>query len=66
MGGDGAARPVKLVVEHATKHYQTRTGTVHALEDYSMQVHEGELVCVLGPSGCGSPLCSGRWPACTV
>jgi NitT/TauT family transport system ATP-binding protein len=53
MGGDGAARPVKLVVEHATKHYQTRTGTVHALEDYSMQVHEGELVCVLGPSGCG-------------
>ncbi|MGH6914995.1 MAG: ATP-binding cassette domain-containing protein, partial [Geminicoccales bacterium] len=53
MGGDGAGRPVKLVVEHATKHYQTRTGTVHALEDYSMQVQDGELVCVLGPSGCG-------------
>ncbi|MGH6942631.1 MAG: ABC transporter ATP-binding protein [Geminicoccaceae bacterium] len=53
MGGNGAARPVKLVVEHATKHYRTRTGTVHALEDYSMRVQDGELVCVLGPSGCG-------------
>ena len=46
-------RPVKLVVDRATKHYQTRTGVVHALEDYSMEVSEGELVCVLGPSGCG-------------
>jgi NitT/TauT family transport system ATP-binding protein len=53
MGGNGAGRPVKLVVERATKHYQTRSGTVHALEDYSMSVAEGELVCVLGPSGCG-------------
>ena len=53
MGGNGAEPPVKLVVEHATKHYQTRTGTVHALEDYSMAVRAGELVCVLGPSGCG-------------
>ena len=52
-GGNGAQRPVKLVVERATKHYETRTGLVHALEDYSMSVREGELVCVLGPSGCG-------------
>ena len=51
-GGNGG-KPVKLVVEHATKHYETRTGLVHALEDYSMRVDEGELVCVLGPSGCG-------------
>jgi NitT/TauT family transport system ATP-binding protein len=53
MGGDAIGEPVKLVVEHATKHYETRTGLVHALEDYSMRVSEGELVCVLGPSGCG-------------
>ena len=44
---------VKLAVEGATKHYQTKTGLVHALEDYSMEVKDGELVCVLGPSGCG-------------
>ena len=53
MGGNGAGRSVKLVVERASKHYRTRSGTVHALEDYSMSVAEGELVCVLGPSGCG-------------
>jgi NitT/TauT family transport system ATP-binding protein len=52
-GGNHATAPVKLVVERATKHYRTRTGTVHALEDYSMEVRDGELVCVLGPSGCG-------------
>jgi NitT/TauT family transport system ATP-binding protein len=44
---------VKLAVEGATKHYQTKTGLVHALENYSMEVKDGELVCVLGPSGCG-------------
>jgi NitT/TauT family transport system ATP-binding protein len=53
MGGNGAGRAAKLVVERATKHYQTRSGLVHALEDYSMSVAEGELVCLLGPSGCG-------------
>jgi NitT/TauT family transport system ATP-binding protein len=53
MGGNGAGRTAKLVVERATKHYETRSGLVHALEDYSMSVAEGELVCVLGPSGCG-------------
>jgi NitT/TauT family transport system ATP-binding protein len=53
MGGAAIGGPVKLVVEHATKHYETRSGLVHALEDYSMRVSDGELVCVLGPSGCG-------------
>ncbi len=54
---DGApassARPVTLAVEHATKHYQTGSGLVHALEDLTLDVDEGEFVCVLGPSGCG-------------
>jgi NitT/TauT family transport system ATP-binding protein len=53
MGGNAAVGATKLVVERATKHYETRSGVVHALEDYSMSVAEGELVCVLGPSGCG-------------
>jgi len=48
-----ARQSVKLRVEDATKHYQTRTGVVHALEGVSFDVREGELVCVLGPSGCG-------------
>jgi NitT/TauT family transport system ATP-binding protein len=44
---------VKIRVENATKVYETKTGSVHALEDVSIEVHDGELVCILGPSGCG-------------
>jgi NitT/TauT family transport system ATP-binding protein len=42
-----------MAVEHATKHYKTGSGSVHALEDLSLAVSKGEFVCILGPSGCG-------------
>ena len=35
---NGDARPTKISVEGATKYYQTKTGQVHALEDYTMPV----------------------------
>jgi NitT/TauT family transport system ATP-binding protein len=44
---------VKLVVEQASKFYETKTGRVHALDRFSMQVESGDFVCVIGPSGCG-------------
>ena len=44
---------MKIRVENATKVYETKTGSVHALEDVSIEVRDGELVCILGPSGCG-------------
>ncbi len=50
--GAGVA-PALMTVEHATKHYKTETGSVHALEDLSIEVGKGEFVCILGPSGCG-------------
>ena len=28
-----AGRPIMMAVEHATKYYKTKTGSVHALED---------------------------------
>ena len=43
----------KLVVEGASKFYDTRSGPLHALDSFSMDVRDGEFVCVVGPSGCG-------------
>ncbi len=43
----------KLRVEGASKIYDSKSGSVHALQDFSLDVNEGELVTILGPSGCG-------------
>jgi NitT/TauT family transport system ATP-binding protein len=48
-----APRATKMAVRDATKYYHTRTGAVHALDDVSLDVREGEFICILGPSGCG-------------
>src|SRR6516165_826230 len=48
-----AGARAKMVVEGATKLYQTRTGPVHALDDVSIELREGEFLCIIGPSGCG-------------
>jgi NitT/TauT family transport system ATP-binding protein len=49
---NGAANP-KMTVEGATKFYATQSGSVHALDHVSIEVREGEFLCILGPSGCG-------------
>lgn len=36
-----------------TKHFHTRQGKLHVLDDVSLQVGKGEFLCLLGPSGCG-------------
>ncbi len=43
----------KLVVDNATKFYDTKSGPLHAVDNFSMSVNEGEFTCVVGPSGCG-------------
>jgi NitT/TauT family transport system ATP-binding protein len=45
--------PQKLVVEEVSKSFVTQRGSVHALENISLTVREGEFVCLVGPSGCG-------------
>ncbi len=49
----GGTRPATMSVQHVTKYYKTGTGSVHALEDLSLEVPQGEFLCILGPSGCG-------------
>ncbi len=54
MAEDGSKREEKqrepyLRIENLTKMF----GSFAALEDVSLDVHEGEFICFLGPSGCG-------------
>ncbi len=46
-------RPTKLSIEHVTKWFRDGVVETHALDDISLQVDEGEFVCLVGPSGCG-------------
>ena len=45
--------PSKLSIEDVSKRFSTGTGDVLALDHVSLQVDEGEFVCLVGPSGCG-------------
>jgi len=45
--------PAKLAVESVSKTFRTARNAVHALDQVSLQVSEGEFVCLVGPSGCG-------------
>lgn len=45
--------PSKLSVSAITKRFRARGREVHALDHVSIDVAEGEFVCLLGPSGCG-------------
>ena len=46
-------QPAKLIVDNVSKWYRTSRQTVHALDKVSLQISEGEFVCMVGPSGCG-------------
>ena len=46
--------PAKIAVEQVSKWFASgRSGRVHALDAVSLQVNEGDFVCLVGPSGCG-------------
>jgi NitT/TauT family transport system ATP-binding protein len=45
--------PSKLSVGAISKRFRTARREVHALDRVSLDVAEGEFVCLVGPSGCG-------------
>lgn len=45
--------PAKLIVDNVSKWFRTTRQTVHALDNVSLNIGEGEFVCLVGPSGCG-------------
>lgn len=42
-----------LETRHVIKTYAVDSGTIHAVDDVSLQVHSGEFVALVGPSGSG-------------
>src|SRR5215475_12501545 len=44
--------PAKLIVDHVSKWFQQKRQNVHALDDVSFDVAEGEFIVIVGPSGC--------------
>ena len=45
--------PAKVAVQDVSKWFRTTRQTVHALDHVSLDIAEGEFVCLGGPSGCG-------------
>ncbi len=52
-GSTAPAIPADVVVRGLGKIYPTRTGDVVAMDGVDLEIPAGELVCVVGASGCG-------------
>ena len=49
-----ASAPIpKLSLRNVSKNFHTKTGKFNAVQDISLEVKEGEFLCIVGPSGCG-------------
>ena len=47
--GEASNRQIKVKVNHLTKKF----GDLLVLDDISFDVEKGDLLCVVGPTGCG-------------
>lgn len=43
----------RIVINNLTKDFIAPTSQVHALQDISLSIGDGEFFCIVGPSGCG-------------
>ena len=44
---------VKIEARNVCKVYDTAAGPMTAVDNFSLDVADGEFVCIVGPSGCG-------------
>ena len=51
--GISAPPSARLAIDQVSKWFETSRGRVQAIDKVSLQVAEGEFVCLVGPSGCG-------------
>jgi NitT/TauT family transport system ATP-binding protein len=42
-----------IKIDHVTKEYQAKSGSMAAINDISLDVTDNEFLCLVGPSGCG-------------
>lgn len=45
--------PAKIIAKNIWKTYETAQGPNIAIQDFNLEVADGEFVCIVGPSGCG-------------
>jgi NitT/TauT family transport system ATP-binding protein len=45
--------PTRIRVEGLSKRFVTKRADVQALDNVSLEIEQGEFVCLIGPSGCG-------------
>ena len=44
---------VRVKIDNVRKVFNTRNGEMVALNGVSLDIHDNEFICVVGPSGCG-------------
>jgi oligopeptide/dipeptide ABC transporter ATP-binding protein len=42
-----------ITLEHVTRTFQVKRQTIKAVDDLSLSIREGEIICLVGESGCG-------------
>ena len=50
---NAAKQQALIEVVHLKKHFQTKAGTVHAVDDVNFKINPGQTLGVVGESGCG-------------